>query len=240
MLHSDNVRHLASVLGSLNREINRLIERSDDHQIRMRTKILALVYSAWSEAQFSQILHTPHGLMETEIEAIKSEKESKNIGAGWRLMLEKALSRVGNPQLNKDLGARLSKLLTLTKEYIEDPSIIRNKIAHGQWVHVLNRKNTAKNDDLTLEIVNLDPVLIMKRRKVHQFFGFIVRDLMQSPTNGFHRHYWTNVVQLEEFLSKSRNWTLASKKLKIKHRSFSKKSYAQSDPAQSTIQDNVI
>ena len=215
MLQSDNVRHLADVLASLNREINRLIARSDEHQIQMRTKILALVYSAWSEAQFLQILYTPRGLRYTEIEAIKVEKNENGIGAGWRLLLDKSMSRVGDAQLNKDLRARLTKLETMTKIYIEDPSIIRNKIAHGQWIHALNRRNTAKNEAMTLGISNLDPVEIMKNRKIHQYFGYIVRDLMQSPTKGFHRHYWTNIVNLEQFISKSRNWTLNSKKVKI-------------------------
>ena len=88
------------------------------------------------------------------------------------------------------------------------PSIIRNKIAHGQWINVLNGANTAKNDALTQQLADLDPVVVMKRKSVHKFFGYIVRDLVQSPLVGFHRHYWTNVVNLETYVKRSEGWTL--------------------------------
>jgi hypothetical protein len=216
VLQSENVRHLARVLNALNRDVNRSIERSNDLEIQYRTKILAFVYSAWSEAQFLQIAYTPGGFYVPEVNAITNAKSNNGVAAGWKLMLERAMTRVGDPALNNDLRDRLSKLIEITQEYIGEPSIIRNKIAHGQWVNVLNRQNTAKNDDLTQVLANLDPVLVMKRKSIHQFFGYIARDLVQSPRVGFHRHYWTNIVNLESYLRRSEGWTLESKKARLK------------------------
>jgi len=215
ILQSENVRHLGKVLNALNRDINRSIEQSNEFELQYRTKIIAFVYSAWSEAQFVQIIHTPRGFYYPEINDIKNEKSSNGVFAGWKLMLEKAMTRVGDTSLRQDLSDRLTKLLEITDEYIGEPSIVRNKIAHGQWINVLNRHNTAKNDALTNQLTALDPVLVMKRKRIHQLFGFIVRDLVQSPLVGFHRHYWTNIVELESFLNRSKDWTLELKKLKL-------------------------
>jgi hypothetical protein len=84
---------------------------------------------------------------------------------------------------------------------------------------VLNRQNTAKNDELTQAVLALDPVRVMKQKAIHQYFGYIVRDLVQSPLNGFHRHYWTNIVNLESYLARSKRWNLESKKAKLASRS---------------------
>ena len=188
------------------------IRKSDDFQVAVKTKIFSLVYSAWSEAQFVQILYTPHGFMYSEICKIKNKKDKNGISEGWKFMLELALDKVGDSQTNKDLNKRLVKLISLIKSYIEEPSVLRNKIAHGQWVNALNRENTSKNDDLTTQIENLDPIEIGKRVQIHRFLGFIVRDLVQSPKAGFHNHYWTNIVNLEQVIKQTQNWSLTSKK----------------------------
>lgn len=215
ILQSENVRHLAGVLLSINRDINRLIARNDDRQIQISTKILALVYSAWSEAQFLQILYTPHGLSYEEISSIKLVQKNRGIVAAWQLMLNRAILRANNCCSDQNFPDRLTMLETVVENYIKEPSQIRNKIAHGQWINALNSRNTDKDDNMSLELSRLDPVLIMSRMKIHQCFGYIVRDLMQSPTRGFHQNYRNNNEKLEMFIAKSENWNLDSKKVKI-------------------------
>jgi len=216
MLQSENVRHLAGVLTSLKREINAHIQRNNSSEISQRTKMLALVYSVWSEAQFLQIAFTPNGFMYTEISAIKKEKNANGIVDGWKLMLSKAMAKVTTSDDNADMLARLEQLTSLIDEFIGGPSLIRNKIAHGQWARALNRPFTAENTELTAELNDLDPVVILRQQQVHKFFGHIIRDLVQSPINGFHQHYWTNIVKLEHFLNKSKNWNLETKRSLLK------------------------
>ena len=127
-------------------------------------------------------------------------------------MISLALGKVGDIKTNKDLNKRLNTLLSLIQSYIEEPSVLRNKIAHGQWVNALNRENTSKNEVLSTRLQQLDPVELGKRVKIHRYLGFIVRDLVQSPKAGFHNHYWTNIVNLENYITKTGMWSLESKK----------------------------
>lgn len=218
MLQSENVRALWKVKKILIKDINHQIRKQDpdDFQIHIKTKLLSLLYSAWSEAQFIQIAYTPRGFLYSEILKIKSNKESHGISEGWRYMLREAMNKVGDTERSKDLRQRLNRLLELVSDLIEEPSILRNKIAHGQWVNALNRENTAKNQDLTNAISQLDPVEIEKRFEVHRFLGYIVRDLVQSPKAGFHRHYWTNIVNLEQYIAKTKDWCLRTKMQRVK------------------------
>lgn len=209
---SENVRYLSKVINTTLRDINLYLRKSNEFEVKAKTKMLSLLYSAWSEAQFTQIMFTEHGFAFSEICDIKNHKDRFGITRGWEYMIRKALEKVGDPEANKDLGKRLDTILSLVKDYIEEPSILRNKIAHGQWVNALNRENTSVNQGLTKDLDELDPIELQKRVKIHYYMGCIVRDLVQSPKAGFHRHYWTNIVNLESYINKTKNWSLESKR----------------------------
>lgn len=59
----------------------------------MQTKILALTYSAWSEAQFSQILYTPNIFSNSEIDEILRVKKS-GITVGWKRLVKISINKV--------------------------------------------------------------------------------------------------------------------------------------------------
>jgi hypothetical protein len=224
MAQSENVRYLGKVIDSTLRDINFYLRKSNDFQVKVKTKILSLLYSAWSEAQFTQITFTEKGFMYSEICSIKAHKKRHGITEGWRYMINKALEKVGDTNTNRDLGRRLETLLALVTDYIEEPSILRNKIAHGQWVNALNRENTAVNVALSKSLNELDSVEIGKRIEIHRFMGVIVRDLVQSPKAGFHKYYWTNIVNLENYIKETQNWSLDSKKLALSKKQIKYKS----------------
>jgi len=211
VLQSRNVRKLNKVKDNLIKDINFYIKRADFPQVDIKTKLLALLYSTFSEAQFLQVIHTPDGLTDTEIDEIKKIK-SRNIIEGWKLLIDLAFKRVGKVEKSGDLENRKQKLNKIIEAYIWPQSLMRNKIAHGQWIHALNRENTKENTDLTHQMSQLDIVQITKWFEIHKYLGFIVRDLLQSPKKAFHNNYWANVTELEEYLRRTKNWDFESKK----------------------------
>lgn len=196
-------------------DLNHYLVKNNSFQVSIKTKLLSLLYSALSEAQFTQILHTPFGFRYSEILNIKNQN---SLVKSWHLMLDIALKRVGDWNTNRDLKIRRAKLNDFIDEYIGEPQELRNKIAHGQWVYALNSNTTNENPNTTSRISGLDVVKITIWFEVHQYLCFIIRDLIQSPQKGFHNNYWINLANLEEFLEKSRHWTLEKrvKSLKVK------------------------
>jgi hypothetical protein len=213
-LQSCNVRKLNQVKDSLIKDINFYLRKSDDFQVEIKTKLLAILYVAWSEAQFIQIVYTPYAFSPSEISNIK-EIKNKGLAKGWEKMVDLALQKVGKWSKNSDLHNRKKKLFEIINNYIYSPSILRNKIAHGQWFHALNTENTAENSDLTKKLAELDSVELAKQFEVHKFLGLIIRDLVQSPKKSFHQNYWVNMTHLEEYLDKTRDWNIESKKSKL-------------------------
>lgn len=215
VLQSKNVRRLKQVQANLVKDINFYLRKNNEFQVEIKTKLLALLHCTLSEAQFIQIVHTPDGFLSSEIEKIKSAKNSK-LEDGWKLMIDLAMDKVGDWNNTKDLLDRRNSLLQIISDYIISPSILRNKIAHGQWEFALNRENTKENEDLTAQLKDLNIVEISKWFDIHQFMGLIIRDLIQSPQKGFHNNYWVNLTNLEGYLIKSKNWTLETKKSQLK------------------------
>jgi hypothetical protein len=212
VLQSKNVRKLKKVEANLIRTINTHLKKNDTFQVELNTKLYALVYCTLSEAQFIQIVNTPDGFMDTEIEKIKAEKNRNGVIKAWELLFDMAFDKVNvNWKANADLQSRRAELQNILDNYIKTPSELRNKIAHGQWDFALNRENTAENTSKTLELKNLTVIQITIWSEVHQFLGLIVRDLIQSPKSGFHRNYWTNVVKLQQFITDSNMWTMSKR-----------------------------
>jgi hypothetical protein len=211
MAQSENVRHLKQVINASRKDINLDIRKGNDFQVKAKTKIMALLYSAWSEAQFLQIAYTENGFSSTEIKTLIQAK-GESITTGWNKMIKLAFQKVGDPNLDLVLKSRLDKLLKLIKAQIEKPSILRNKIAHGQWVNALNGSLNKINVDLTTQLGELDSVQIWRQIEMHQHLGNIVRDLVQSPSHGFGRDYLQHITNLESYAALTQNWSLQDKR----------------------------
>ena len=214
-LQSCNVRKLNQVKRSLIKDINFYRRKFDDFQVEVKTKLLAILYVAWSDAQFIQIVYTPSAFSPSEIDEIKKIRKSKSLVEGWKKMVDLALQKVGKWSKTPELQNRRKKLSKIIDNYIESPSVLRNEIAHGQWFRALNKENTAENIDLTKKLAELDSVELAKQFEVHKYLGLIIRDLVQSPKKGFHQNYLVHMNDLEKYLDKTRDWNIESKKPKL-------------------------
>ncbi len=208
-LQSANVRKLIQVKKNLIKDINFYLRKSDNFQVEIKTKLLALLYCAWSEAQFIQIIYTPSCFSSSEIRSIK---DTRGIAKGWKKMVNIAIQKVNFSEMSSDLQEKKDKLIEIIDEYIDKPHQLRHKIAHGQWVYALNRDNDARDPNLTSDLDQLDYIQIWKQFEVHQYLGSIIRDLVQSPNKGFNNNYLSNITQLENYLDKTTDWNIATRK----------------------------
>lgn len=210
-LYSKNVQYLRKVINLLNKDINNSIKISNEFQLNMQTKLLALTYSAWSEAQFSQIIYTPNSFLQTEIDEILRVKKS-GITEGWKRLIKISISKVIAP--NEEKRKKQRELNDYLDKYIFKQSQMRNKIAHGQWVNTIE-DTEEKTIDFNQRLSALNVVDIMIEFQVHTTLGKIIRDLVQSPNKGFSLNYNKNITDLTDYLIKSNSWNMNSKKIQL-------------------------
>lgn len=212
----ENVRELDAAWTHVKRSINRDLVKGNQSSVRLHTKLLTLVYCAWLEANFSKLIHTPYGFDLSEIVQIKSASRNSIVDA-WKECINVAALRV-NPGRSNYVPNLKQKLNQLIEEYVEEPSLLRNKVAHGQWVKALNRENSAVNNELTIAIGNLDVVKLNVLHDACKGLCKIVEALIESPKRTFHRDYWILLSELEERLARTSQFSLADKIAILKSR----------------------
>lgn len=213
-----NVQEIEKVRKQINRTINDALKRGDKIAVQALTKTMALVFCAWVEANFSKVIHTPNGFSLDEIQQIKKVYKENGLEKGWEKCVELgSLKASKNKNSNYVPNIRL-ELRRLIQDYIVEPSLLRNKIAHGQWTIALNRENSAENKDLTKSLASLDIVTISKWFKVHGHISLIIENLVESPNKAFHRDYWIEITELKEFIAVTEGWSLEQKVNKLKQK----------------------
>lgn len=209
-----NVQKLVQVRCHIARSVNEALRLNNEASAEVHTRSLALVFCAWVEASFSKLIHTPYGFTLNEIDQIKQhDGRQRSIEDAWQKAIQLGLIRV-------DAGAgfrqnRRQEIERLVKEYVVEPSLIRNKIAHGQWEIALNRNNSAVNPVITAAIQQLDIVVIDRWFETLSHLALLLETLVESPGKAFHRDYWIHVTNLRDYIAKTKHWTLADKKAKL-------------------------
>lgn len=217
-----NVRELEKAWLHTNRQINALILQKNTKAIEISTKLLALVYCALAESLFSKLIHTPYGLAIVEIDQVKTVTNKHGVKAGWIKCAELAMQYVGGAKSNHSPNV-LQKLSAMIEQYIFDPSLIRNKLAHGQWSVALNRDNTAINQQITDEIKAHCVVELYRRKHALEKLAAIIEDIIESPNKAHHRDYWVHLTEFEEAQKTLSTWTYSKKVMQL----FHKKSHTQ-------------
>jgi hypothetical protein len=217
---TENVRALHQAWKHINRQTNASLLNKDSASAEINTKLLAVIYCALAEAVFSKLIHTPYGLTLDEIDQIKKAGK-QGVKLGWTKCAELAIRRVEGTKPNHPPNA-LQKLTALINEFIYDPSLLRNKIAHGQWRVALNTDHTAINVDLTKEIAGYTVVEFYRRRHSLQRLSSIIEDLIESPNKAHRKDYWKHLAEMEAEQSAMATWTVVEKTAQLR----SKKSFA--------------
>lgn len=205
-----NVQELERSWRHINRQLNALLLTRNDAAVDVNTKILALVYCALAEALFSKILHTPKGLTLDEIQQVKAATKVGGVKDGWVKCVELAMRSVQGAKGSHGHNVR-QRLQRLIDKFIFDPSLLRNKLAHGQWCIALNRDNDAVNTQLTSELAVLDVVEIYRRKSALQRLAAILEDIIESPNKAHHRDYWNHLDKFESDQQEMAAWSLIKK-----------------------------
>jgi hypothetical protein len=203
---TENVQSLKTAMRQVHRSVNDALRANDQPRVEAFTKIYALLFCAWAEANFSKVLHTPYGLEIDEIEQIQAAKAG-GIAAAWKKCVQLGLRHLDVKSGSFKPNAQ-QKLEEIIDAHVFDPSLLRNKLAHGQWVIALNRDSDAIQNDLTAKIRALDVVAISAWLDGHRLLAELVEHLIESPKKAFIRDWYQYVIDIESQILASEQRTL--------------------------------
>lgn len=199
------------------RTINRALKENKPNTIQVQTKIYALIYSTYSEANFMKMILTPYGFEQKYIEEILKQK---NLQQKWFKVIDLAFKKLTASSKGSEIPNKNQELKRIVIKFVVDPSIMRNKIAHGQISVALNSGNTSLNTELTQKLKELNVVNIFRLFEVNKRLVSIIEDLIESPKKAHYNFYYSKLQDLQDFIDKSAAWDLNSK---MQTKSMSKK-----------------
>jgi hypothetical protein len=191
-----NVRAIETSIRHIRRSINAALRNNQAPVADTFTKLYAVTFCAWAEANFSKVVHTPYGFDPGEIQQINVAK-ANGIASAWKKAVELAVKKL-DARRGSFMPNTRQKLEQAINDHVFEPSMLRNKLAHGQWVEALNRDNDKINSDLTLLISGLDIVKVDGWRACHKCLSDMVETLIESPKRTFVRDWWRAVAALDE------------------------------------------
>ncbi|SKC14033.1 hypothetical protein [Dyadobacter psychrophilus] len=203
-----NVRDFLQAGIDIKRTINRSLKTGKTATVTIQTKLYALTYSTYSEASFMKMILTPYGFDQIYVEQILKQS---SIQEKWLKCLEIAFINFSKFSKGSEIPNRKLALRRIIKSYIVDPSIIRNKIAHGQFTVALNSANTSINPTLTTQLADLNIVTIYRWFEINKRLCGIIEDLIESPDKAHYNQYYTKYQDLEKFISDTKHWTVQTK-----------------------------
>ena len=207
-----NVREVKKQANAIKRLLNQSLRDNRVSEIDALTKTYALMYSSYAEVSFQKLIHTPYGFSEEHIRQIES---GRNLETKWMKCMELAIKQIENDSNKGEVANKLKWLQEIMQKYIIHPSQVRNKIAHGQWSVCLNNDCTKINSEMTAELQMLDFVEVEKLFVIYEIFVQCVEDLIESPHKAHYRDFYYNLTELEEYIKKTKDYTMEAKKNKL-------------------------
>lgn len=229
---TQNVRGLQSAMKQVHRSINAALRSDQKATTEALTKLYALLFCGWAEANFSKIIHTPYGFELDEISQIKQcagndgRMVKRSVVEAWRKSVDLGLRHLDAQKRGNFQPNAKKKLFEAIDAHVFDPSLLRNKLAHGQWVVALNRTNERVQQDLTDKISNLTIVDLMAWVQAHQLLADMVEALIESPKKTFMRDWHSYVVEIETRMQEAEQRTLVEHIKRLKSKSARKPNLA--------------
>ena len=203
-----NVSEFKIAENEIRRIINRALKENKTVTVNIQTKLYALLYSTYSEAVFMKMILTPYGFEPDYLNQILAQS---SVQEKWYKCLDLAFSKFNKNKKGSEIPNKKLELKKIINEYIIDPSIIRNKIAHGQISVALNSKNTSLHLDLTDKIQNIDVIYISRLFYINEKLTSIIEDLIESPDKAHYDYYYNKFQVLKNYIEKSKHWSISTK-----------------------------
>ena len=198
------------------RTINKSLIKDQKYEVELATKQLMLLHCAYTECAFSKLIHTPYGFSPSQILQIKQSIKHGGATEGWKKALELGLKRLITKRADKQVSDIRSQILKILEHYVAGPSILRNKVAHGQWMVAINRSGDDINSDVSQQLKDLDVVVLTRWHIAVVELCAILRLLIESPNKAFRPNYYFVIESHVKNVKETKEWTLAKRVAQLK------------------------
>ncbi|AVK86835.1 hypothetical protein C3943_26870 [Lysinibacillus sp. B2A1] len=188
-----NCQNLKAVIASYNnieRDLKQSLRKNDEDAKRLVKHYelyLLFLSGAYIENMYYKLVYEPN-FTQTDRDLAKSHS-NQSLNNKWQILLEYGFKKAYGIRDNEILDQKLKftprKYYNELKDFINKELntiiTIRNKVAHGQFIHTFNSNRTALNED-TQNLMNTQNLFTIRMRiEKFKVISNVIHDLVISP-----------------------------------------------------------
>jgi hypothetical protein len=184
--HSENLRAVDRGLEDVLSSGRAAIARGRDVAAPTYVRLFAFLMGAWSECRLLKLLYEPQAFTTEErtriLQCKALERWQELVDVAFRKHYRIPAAKLQPPALPQTAHARLSFLMQLFDRDLQSIIVLRNKLAHGQWVYPLtdDLDGVAQAQMDALRVENL--LSLKQKRSLLDAVCATVHDLAVSKT----------------------------------------------------------
>lgn len=208
--HCENLREIEKAIKLIERNINNSIRRNNELGERVYTKILSFLVVSWLDVRILKLIYEKVDYNNKYSQNIFDDNEirivikNKSLIDRWKVSLNFAMKKaysvkldkknisIQETKLNKTAIIRYKEIIKILDNDINPAITLRNKVAHGQFLHAFNNDLESFSQDNTTQLRLENIVTLQLKRQLFTNIAKLIHDLVVSkPTyeRDFDKHF---------------------------------------------------
>jgi hypothetical protein len=200
--HVENFRAVDRSLGQVGRLLRKSVSEGDGRTESVLVRLYALLLGAWAECRLRKLLYERQGYKDVERDAIVTKDTLLD---QWVTTVELAFRRhysvvrapLSEATLPHSAHARYRALLELLDQDLRPIIELRNRLAHGQWMYLLNNDNTDVSPTYMTAVKRENPLSLQFKKSLMGYVSNVIHDLVVSKP-AFERDFDLHYRHIEE------------------------------------------
>lgn len=186
-LNCENLKSVITSYKTIERDLKLSLRRNDQH-VKHHELYLLFLSGSYIENMYYKLVYEPN-FTEHDRNSVQSHSTRNSLNKKWQLLLEYGFRTAYNIKESEDLEVNLKftprqyykELKNFINQELSTIIQIRNKVAHGQFIHPFNNTRTNLNRDMQnlMEAQNLFTIRL--RIKKFEAISKVIHDLIITP-----------------------------------------------------------
>lgn len=189
-IHTENLKSVQAAFEGSASAARDAIRDGDTGQERSFTRTAAFLLGSSLELRLNCVITEAGGFSADEAALVRRGSEAD----GWQTAIDLGFRsrhnvwELSEASLGSEAANQRSTLQTEFVKYLEPVILIRNKLAHGQWVTALNSGELAENRETTALIESQTIQEISIKNRLSRWYAKLILDLV-STRDAFERDF---------------------------------------------------
>jgi hypothetical protein len=207
--HTKNLRFLTQALETNAVSTRHAIATQDADKTKTLERMHHFLLGAWAEVRLCKLLNETNAFNSDEmiqIDACNSQldKWNKAIKLSFRRHYDVSSANLTQNNLTPTVYFRYVVISGVVNNELKDVIEIRNRIAHGQWLFLLNSEANVIEQDKMAKISRENLQKLLFKKNMINYLANLIHDLVISPVTferDFDKHYM-GVLQCRQSIAK--------------------------------------